>query len=109
MLEGALFRGATKPVMFVGVPINALVAVVLPCIIGMTVSWSFLGLWAIVCLLPAVLGVLIMRQVTKIDDQYLLMLLLDKKEQITWCMRNRHDGVVVVPPRALRDVRFMED
>lgn len=95
--------------MFFGVPINALVAVVLPCIVLMTLSWSFFGLWAIVCLLPAVFAVLVMRQITKIDDQYLLMALLDKKERFVWCNKNHHDNIVIIPPRPLRDPRFMED
>lgn len=102
MLKVNLFRGATKPVMFIGVPLNALVAVVLPCILIMVLSWNFLGLYAIACLVPSVFGIFVMRQVSKIDDQYLLVLLLDLKEKLTWFANNRQDGVICVPPRSLR-------
>lgn len=106
-LEAPLFRGATKPVMFIGVPLNALVVAVLPSILAMMLTWDFFGFLAALFLCPAALAIIVMRQKTKQDDQYLNMWLLDLQEK-GWLQANRLDDVFVVPAKALRHKRFME-
>ncbi|SUO96188.1 VirB3 family type IV secretion system protein [Suttonella ornithocola] len=107
-LEAPLFRGATKPVMFIGVPINALVLAVLPCLILMILVWGQLGLKALVFLFPAALAIPIMRQITKQDDQYLNMWFLQLRE-FNWLRKNKLNSISVIPPRAFRHSKFIND
>ncbi len=108
-LVAPLFRGATKPVMFIGIPINALVLTVLPCLLLMIIAWEKFGLYAIACLTPAIFAIPVMRQMTKQDDQYLTMWLLELKERGSWTSKNLLGDVAVIPPKPLRHRRHIKD
>lgn len=103
-----IFRGATKPTMFFGIPMMALGAVAFPlCLIGLwgTMIFGFVGMLA--AILPLAVAVPIMRDMTKRDDQYLKMYGLNAKEFMA-TRQNKIDTVRIVPPKAVRSTKFME-
>lgn len=94
-----IFRGATKPAMFMGAPLVPLCAVIIP-------MFSVIFFVNTLTVVIAVVGVCvfawaIMRDITKRDDQYLNMLLLELKERGMF-RKNRHKTVFYIPPRKLR-------
>lgn len=115
MLEAPLFRGATKPAMLFGVPTRALIAFEAPLILLIPVIAANSSIWwAVLLLIPALLILLVLRDMSKRDEQYLLIWLLEVKEKRQWLnwlffRRNRLRSSYVIPPRPFRAVRFMQD
>ena len=107
-LEAPLFRGATKPVMFFGIPINALLLVTAPPLLIFFLFYVVLGYASVILLVPVLAGIPIMRQITKKDDQFLNMWTLEIQERLTWKRRNRTGNLTVIPPCALRHQRFIK-
>lgn len=112
MLTAPLFRAATKPAMMFGVPTKALIAFEAPLALPIPVIAAFSSVWwAALLLFPALLILLMLRDMSKRDEQYLLMWLLEVKEKWHWLFmrRNRIRQNSVIPPRPLRGRRFMHD
>lgn len=100
--EAPLFRGATKPVMFFGIPVNALLLVSAPSFLAFFMLYDVLGYFSALLLVPIIAGVPVMRQITKRDDQHLNMLMLEFKERFGWLRCNRLHDLTIVPPHNLR-------
>ena len=107
MLNSSIFRGATKPVMFFGVPLSAIVYVFIPFALLFLTALNFGGfLYAFISLLPLAAIIPIMREMTKRDDQYLKMFGIELRDKFK-CSKNRLDNLIVLPAKTLRDKRFM--
>ncbi len=103
-----LFRGATKPAMFFGVPTEALLKVESPIILGAAALWPILHFYSIFFAIPVVISVMIMRDLTKRDDQFLGMWFIDVRER-AMLARNRLNGIKIIPPRPLPSKEFIHD
>jgi type IV secretion system protein VirB3 len=76
----AIYKGATRPAMKWGVPLMALVAIFMPCIVVAAWGAGLVSIW----IAPAMAAVLVplyawMRYVTYRDDQRLLQIILRMK------------------------------
>ena len=104
-----LFRGATKPKMFFGVPLLELGAVATPCILlslwAKILSGSLLGFG--VGVVPLVAAFFIMRQWTKQDDQYVKMFVQNLRDK-TNTRQCKIDGITIITPKPVRHRRFVE-
>ena len=105
-LVAPLFRGTTKPPMIWGVPQMAFgIAVMIPLTAAVSLS-MFFGIYSMVLLIITPIALLVMRDLTKQDDQLLRMVGFDIKEH-QWLSRNRKKTLVYIPPRAFRDSKFI--
>ena len=106
-LKSSIFRGATKPVMFLGVPLSAMVYVFIPFALLFLTALNFGGfLYAFISLLPLCAIIPVMREMTKRDDQYLRMFGIEIRDKLK-CSKNRLDDLIILPAKELRDKRFM--
>ena len=96
-----IFRGATRPPMFLGVPLTAFIMAVLPAAVGAMFLSLFIGDWAYLLFLIPVIAYFPMREMTKRDDQYLRAFGLNLREKV-WLSQNRVGNVFFVPPKPLR-------
>ena len=103
-----LFRGATKPAMFFGVPTEALLKVESPIILGAAALWPLLHFYTIFFAIPVIISVMVMRDLTKRDDQFLGMWFIDVRERALLA-RNRWHNVKIIPPRPLSSKEFIHD
>lgn len=62
---------------------------------------------AFLSLLPLCAIIPIMRELTKRDDQYLKIMFLDWREKLK-LRKNKISQLVILPPRPLRDEKFMK-
>ena len=110
-IHAPLFRGATKPAMLFGIPLAPLILMVTPFLLLTVILWTSKGLVALLCLIPAVLLVFVMRDMSKKDEHFLLMFLLDMQERHVWLgfRRNALRRMTIIPPRPLRGTRFIQD
>lgn len=107
-LTAPLFRGATRVPMAFGVPIEPLVLGVTPFLVVTLLLWIKLGFAALVCLFPAIFVVLVMRDLSKSDNQFLTIWLKNRQE-IGWLKENKHSGAYIVPPQEYRNPTFFKD
>lgn len=107
-LVAPLFRGTTRLPMAFGVPLQALVLGVTPFLVFTLISWYFFGLVGLLFLLPAILVVMIMRDLSKHDNQFLTIWMLNLRER-GWLSNNRHADTYSIPPQEYLGRRFIED
>lgn len=100
-LTAPLFRGATRPPMMFGVPTEVLLKVMSPVILLAIVLWPLIKFWALLLAVPVVVGTIIMRDLTKRDDQYLAMQFIQLK-QSSQLINNRIQDIRVLPPRSIK-------
>ncbi|MBQ9258433.1 MAG: VirB3 family type IV secretion system protein [Neisseriaceae bacterium] len=105
-----LFRGATKPRMFFGVPLMEFGGVATVCILaGM---WSkilsgSLTVGAGIAIVPMAIVFFIMRDWTKRDDQYVKMFVQKTRESVA-TRQCKIDGITIITPKPVRHRRFVE-
>lgn len=105
-----LFRGATKSAMLFGVPLVPLVAFAVPIIACAMVTWQIFGLPAGLLLIVLLVGVIAMREMSKRDDQYLNMFLLDLREKGVMRLNRLHGTkIFAIPPQAFPSAAFVND
>lgn len=102
-LTAPLFRGATRPPMMFGVPTEVLLKVMSPVILLAIVLWPLIKFWALLLAVPVVVGTIIMRDLTKRDDQYLAMQFIQLRQAVQ-LIPNTVDNVKVLPPRPIKRV-----
>lgn len=100
-LTAPLFRGATRPPMLFGVPTEALLKVISPVILLAIVLWPLFKFWVTLLAIPVIVGTIVMRDLTKRDDQYLSMLFIQLQQSVLLA-RNSIAGVKVIPPRPIK-------
>ena len=99
--QAPLFRGATKPTLFMGIPLTAFLMVSLPVFIGGMFLSFFIGYYGYLLWLFPIIALPIMRELTKRDDQYLRMLGLNYREKILMT-NNRFQDLFFIPPKKSR-------
>lgn len=107
--QAPLFRGATKSAMIFGVPLIPLVAFATP-VIGLTgFFWRLIGYPSLLGIPLLLLGFFIMREMSKRDDQYLSMWLIELQERGMLSQNRSKNRIVLIPPTPLRGKRFIDD
>nr|AAW31824.1 VirB3 [Dichelobacter nodosus] len=104
-LTAPLFRGATRPPMMFGVPTEVLVKVIAPFLLLAFMIYPFCKLWTLLLAIPVVFITMIMRDLTKRDDQYLSMLFIELRQSSLLIRNAIGTGihrVKVIPPRAIK-------
>lgn len=96
-----LSRGATRPPMLLGVPLMAFVVATVPIVSASMFLSLFFGRLAYVLLLFPIPALIVMRELTKRDDQYLRMAGLQRREQL-WLLPNKVDNTYFLPPKPIR-------
>lgn len=107
--QAPLFRGATKPVMSFGVPQVPLVLLGLPCLIGMIITTFLVGPLGLLWVIPLIIGHQFMKEITKRDDQYLNMWVLELRENLRMMRNRRKDKIALIPPTPMRSAKFLKD
>ena len=93
-----LFRGATRPNLLLGVPLMAFVVVTIPVASASMFLSLFFDRLAYILLLFPIPALIVMRELTKRDDQYLRMAGFQRREQL-WLLPNK---VYYLPHKPLR-------
>jgi hypothetical protein len=96
-----LFRGATRPTLLLGVPLVAFVVVTVPVVSASMFLSLFFDRLAYILLLIPIPALIVMRELTKRDDQYLRMAGFQRREQL-WLLPNKVRDVYYLPPKPIR-------
>ncbi len=102
-----LFRGATKPAMIMGVPFKAFGILILPIFVGIGLS-LFIGQWGYLLFFVPVISIPLVREITKQDDQYLSLIILDLLEKVQVLFNNKTGDTYVLPPRTIRKKELID-
>lgn len=100
-MTAPLFRGATRPPMLFGVPTEVLLKVMSPIVLMAVAIWPLAHFWTLLLAIPVIVGTLVMRDLTKRDDQYLMMQFM-QLQQMSLLIRNTVSGIKVIPPRPIK-------
>lgn len=103
-----LFRGATKPAMIMGVPLTAFGYLFLPFFLGVGASIVVGRIGYLLFLIP-IIGIPILREITKQDDQYLRLLTLTLNDKMSlFNNKANKDGYYVIPAKSIRNKGLIE-
>lgn len=103
-----LFRGATRPVMFFGVPTEILLKVEAPIILLAAALWPLLHFYSLLFAIPVIVSGWMMRDYTKRDDQYMVIWFMEVIERFRFA-QNKLRNLTVLPPYPLPHRGFMHD
>ncbi|WP_298642398.1 VirB3 family type IV secretion system protein [uncultured Cardiobacterium sp.] len=103
-----LFRGATRPVMFFGLPTEILLKVEAPLILLAAALWPLLHFYSLLFAIPVIVSGWMMRDYTKRDDQYMVIWFMEVIERFRFA-QNKLRNLTVLPPYPLPHRGFMHD
>lgn len=106
-ISAPLFKGATRPAMVLGVPTEAFVKVLSPFFLLFIILYPF-GMRVFLLFIPLVVLHLIMRDLTKRDNQYMQMFFLQVNE-IGMLGNNRVRGVKILPPQPISKSSLLDE
>ena len=116
ILEAPLFRGATRPTMLFGIPMDAFIKLMSPFFLLFLAFFETFGLLTFVYIvLPALIVLMFARQLTKRDNHYMNMFFMQINESVVFAKnKDRQNNLKIIPPRSIfvdtfqRDVKYNE-
>ena len=106
-LSMPLFKGATRPAMVFGVPTEVFIKVLSPFFLLFIIFYP-LGMQVFLLFIPLIALHLMMRDLTKRDNQYMQMYFLHLQELYT-LHNNRTRGVRILPPRPISKSSLIDE
>lgn len=101
-LSAPLFKGATRPAMLFGVPMEVMIKVLSPFFLLAIFTFPLFELASFLFLIPFIFCYAIMRDLTKRDNQYMQMWFMELAEKTALKFNRAENGVRVLPPLPIR-------